>query len=85
MTIEVSQNKKTKTPYDQLVFGRTFTDHMLEIDWDVTTGWHSPRIIPYGNLSISPAATGLHYGIEVLMLMFDLLSSLFMFLSASKA
>jgi len=37
---------------------------MLEIDWDLTNGWHNPRIVPYGNLSISPAATTLHYGIE---------------------
>lgn len=38
---------------------------MLEIDWDSTDGWHSPRIIPYQNLSLSPACTALHYGIEV--------------------
>lgn len=37
---------------------------MLEIDWDIKHGWHSPKIIPYGNLSLSPAATALHYGIE---------------------
>jgi branched-chain amino acid aminotransferase len=37
---------------------------MLEVDWDVATGWHNPKIIPYGNFSLSPAATALHYGIE---------------------
>ena len=26
------------------------------------TGWHSPRIIPYQNLALSPASSGLHYG-----------------------
>ena len=37
---------------------------MLEIDWDLRHGWHQPKIIPYQNLSLSPAATSLHYGIE---------------------
>ncbi len=54
-----------KLPYDQLLFGRSFSDHMLEVDWDVTTGWHNPKIIPFQNFSLSPAATALHYGIEV--------------------
>lgn len=51
-----------------LVFGHTFTDHMLEIDWDIKHGWHSPKIHPYQNLSLSPASTALHYGIEVSIL-----------------
>lgn len=38
---------------------------MLEIDWDTTNGWYAPRIIPYQNLSLSPACTALHYGIQV--------------------
>ncbi len=38
---------------------------MLEVDWHEKKGWGKPRIVPYGNLSISPAATGLHYGIQV--------------------
>jgi branched-subunit amino acid aminotransferase/4-amino-4-deoxychorismate lyase len=38
---------------------------MLEIDWDLKNGWHDPKIIPYQNLSLSPASTALHYGIEV--------------------
>jgi branched-chain amino acid aminotransferase len=37
---------------------------MLEIDWDVNRGWYSPKIVPYGDLSMSPASTSLHYGIE---------------------
>ena len=37
---------------------------MLEIDWDINIGWHSPIIKPYENLSISPAAVALHYGIK---------------------
>lgn len=37
---------------------------MLEVDWNFKTGWSNPRIIPYGDMSISPAATGLHYGLQ---------------------
>jgi len=29
-----SEALKAKTPEDDLVFGATFTDHMLEIDWN---------------------------------------------------
>ena len=42
---------------------------MLVVDWDVKNGWHKPVIQPYGDFPISPAATGLHYGIQVLQTM----------------
>jgi hypothetical protein len=35
------------------------------VDWDAKNGWHKPVIMPYGDLSISPASTGLHYGLQV--------------------
>ena len=28
-------------------------------------GWHNARIVPFGPISISPAASVLHYGTEV--------------------
>jgi hypothetical protein len=62
-------------PLKKLVFGRSFTDHMLEIDWNVQKGWRKPRIVPYGNLSISPASTGLHYGIQVRLIVARVSSS----------
>ena len=55
---------KEKYPLKDLSFGRQFTDHMLEIDWDDENGWHNPVIKPYGDLTLSPAAPCLHYGIE---------------------
>jgi branched-subunit amino acid aminotransferase/4-amino-4-deoxychorismate lyase len=30
----------------------------------IFSGWHNPEILPYGNLSLSPACSALHYGIE---------------------
>lgn len=37
------------------------SDHMLEIDFDGTK-WCTPRIVPYHNLSLDPAASVFHYG-----------------------
>lgn len=59
-----TKNPKQKTKKDELIFGRTFTDHMLQIDWTEKNGWEPPVISEYGNLSLSPAASALHYGIE---------------------
>ena len=46
---------------EDLTFGTVFSDHMLVIEWD-NGRWHAPSIVPYGNLSISPAVSSLHYG-----------------------
>ena len=48
-----------------LVFGKTFTDHMFLMDYDAGTGWHDPRIVPYGPLSLEPSAMVFHYAQEV--------------------
>jgi len=46
-------------------FGKHFTDHMVIIDWTIDRGWHEARVVPYGPLSVDPAASVLHYGQEV--------------------
>lgn len=62
---------RTTTPKEKpqdesaLGFGRIFTDHMFLADYSEGTGWHDARIVPYGNLSLSPAASVLHYGTEI--------------------
>ena len=48
-------------PKNKLVFGTTFTDHMLTIEWE-KGHWKAPSIVPYQDLRISPAASCLHYG-----------------------
>jgi branched-chain amino acid aminotransferase len=62
LTIERTANARLKTPKEQLQFGKTMSDHMLVIPWDRKNSWSVPKIIPYQNLSISPAACALHYG-----------------------
>lgn len=47
---------------EDLVFGTTLSDHMLVAGWDTQNQWGAPKIVPYENLSISPAASCLHYG-----------------------
>lgn len=49
----------------KLGFGRYFSDHMIDIDWDVKEGWIAPKICPFQNFSIHPAAKVLHYAIEI--------------------
>lgn len=42
-------------------FGRVFSDHMYIVDYK-NGEWQNPRILPYGNLPMSPATSALHYG-----------------------
>ena len=38
---------------------------MFIMDYSPDKGWHDARIVPFGNLSLHPAATVFHYGAEV--------------------
>ncbi|MBQ4383072.1 MAG: branched-chain amino acid aminotransferase [Firmicutes bacterium] len=60
--ITKNQNPAVKPDPSTLGFGKIFTDHMFMMDFDPDQGWHDARIIPFGNLSIHPASTILHYG-----------------------
>ncbi len=46
-------------------FGRSFTDHMVDLCWSEAGGWHRPRVQPYGPISVDPAAAVLHYAQEI--------------------
>ncbi|GGC71345.1 branched-chain amino acid aminotransferase [Hoyosella rhizosphaerae] len=43
-------------------FGQYFTDHMVSISYSASNGWHDARVLPYGSISLDPAAMVLHYG-----------------------
>ena len=64
LRIEHTTTPKTKSPYNQLQFGKEFSDHLLEIDWSNDYGWHDPLIKPYGAFEMDPAASCLHYALE---------------------
>ncbi|ORX37110.1 putative branched-chain-amino-acid aminotransferase 2 [Kockovaella imperatae] len=61
--VKIQDNPKRKTPppSSKLVFGRTFTDHMLTIPWSSASGWGTPEIKPYGPLVLDPSCTVFHY------------------------
>ncbi|GGM41465.1 branched-chain-amino-acid aminotransferase 2 [Paraliobacillus quinghaiensis] len=62
ISITKATTKKEKPASDQLVFGRTFTDHMFILDYEEEKGWFDPRIVPYQPISLDPATMVLHYG-----------------------
>lgn len=58
---------RTETPHarpadNALSFGKVFTDHMFIMNYNADKGWHDPRVVPYGKLSLDPATSVLHYG-----------------------
>ena len=56
---------KQKPDASALGFGKYFTDHMFVMDYSPELGWHDAKIVPFGNLSLHPAATVFHYGAEI--------------------
>lgn len=61
--ISVQQAAKSRIhelDLDNIQFGKIYSDHMFMADY-YDGQWHNSRIVPYGNLSISPANTTLHY------------------------
>ena len=62
--VEVTTLKAKPDP-NTLGFGEVFTDYMFTMDYSKKEGWHNAQIIPYGELSLSPAACVFHYGAEI--------------------
>jgi branched-chain amino acid aminotransferase len=56
-----STSHKAKPKDADLGFGTVFTDHMFVADFQQEKGWYDPRVVPYGPLSLDPAAAVLHY------------------------
>jgi branched-chain amino acid aminotransferase len=61
ISVTRSQTPRPKPPATDLGFGRFFTDHMFLADHD-GKAWKNARVVPYGPLSLDPAAAALHYG-----------------------
>lgn len=64
-TAEKDQLKAKPEDDSKLGFGDIFTDHMFLMNYEEGKGWFDPRIEPYQDLCIDPAAMGLHYGQEI--------------------
>ncbi|HVN13497.1 MAG TPA: branched-chain amino acid aminotransferase [Kineosporiaceae bacterium] len=46
-------------------FGKYFTDHMVRATWTPEERWHHGVVVPYGPISLDPAAAVLHYAQEI--------------------
>lgn len=67
LDIKITKTTAPKAkPADEskLGFGKVFTDHMFIMDYDAGQGWHDPRVVPYGPLSLDPSAVVFHYAQE---------------------
>ncbi len=60
-TAPVAASRLAELDFDNLEFGKHFADHMLVADY-ADGAWQAPRIVPYGEMSFSPALSALHYG-----------------------
>lgn len=62
--IKVSHPETSKihqVDWDNLPFGKVFTDHMLVMDYK-NGEWQSPEIMPFGPILMHPAMSAIHYG-----------------------
>ncbi len=58
---KVEKSKLEGKEITDFKFGRDFTDHMFIAEYR-DGAWNSGKIVPYDNISISPAMCSLHYG-----------------------
>lgn len=65
ITVTRTTCPKAKPDQDKLGFGKHFTDHMFLMDYNKEQGWHDARIVPYADISLSPACAVFHYAQEM--------------------
>ena len=58
---KTSASRLKETDFNDLPLGRIFSDHMFVADY-ADGKWQNFQIMPYGDLSLSPAIASLHYG-----------------------
>jgi branched-chain amino acid aminotransferase len=58
---KIDQSRINSVDWDNLPFGKVFSDHMLIMDYK-DGAWQKPSIQPFENLSLTPATSVLHYG-----------------------
>ena len=58
---KVAKSRIEELNTDDLQFGKQYSDHMLICDFE-DGEWKQPVIVPYGDITMSPATTFIHYG-----------------------
>ena len=56
-----TQSRLSQVDFNNLKFGQIMSDHMLVAEYN-NGKWEEVSIVPYGNISISPSLSALHYG-----------------------
>lgn len=57
----IGKSRINEVDFNNLEFGKYISDHMLVADY-VNGKWQEPKIMPYGDMPMSPAMLSLHYG-----------------------
>jgi branched-chain amino acid aminotransferase len=60
-TLKVEESRINEVDASNIQFGKTYSDHMLIADY-VDGQWQPAQIVPYDDISMSPATTFIHYG-----------------------
>ena len=58
---KVDQSRINEIDWNNLPFGREFSDHMLEMNYK-DGQWQDPEIKPFASLQMHPATSAIHYG-----------------------
>ena len=58
---KISQSKLDTIDFNDIKFGQVFSDHMFVMDY-VDGKWQQPTIMPFQNMTMSPASLVIHYG-----------------------
>ncbi len=58
---KTEQSKWDSVDWENLPFGRVFSDHMLVMDY-IDGEWKTPEIVPFSDLKLHPATSAIHYG-----------------------
>lgn len=58
---QTTSSRLNEINFDEIQFGKEFSDHMYVADY-YDGEWRDFRIVPFGNISVTPAYFTLHYG-----------------------
>jgi len=58
---KAAQSKIQSVDWDNLPFGKIFTDHMFVIEY-ANGAWQQGEILPFGPIDMHPAMSAIHYG-----------------------
>lgn len=60
-TNKVEKSTIDRVDWDNLPFGKVFSDHMLVMDYE-NGEWSTPEIVPFEDMKLHPATSAIHYG-----------------------